>query len=209
MIFISRNLKTDSPLLSWGRTAGVEVKGISLLQFKAVPFDAPGDTDWWFFYSSRAVQYAGPIPSGVKTAAMGGGTATALLRSAAPVDFCGSGTPEDVADEFLAVSAGRRVFFPRARQSRLSVQTVMSDRVTVLDAVCYENQPAPPEAPITARTYIFTSPLNVSAYLDHYALPVDAKVLAIGPSTGSELQRRGIACRWPDVPSEGALLDLL
>ncbi|WP_116105056.1 uroporphyrinogen-III synthase [Lewinella sp. IMCC34191] len=182
---------------------------MSLLRFVAVPFDPPVNMDWWFFYSSRAVQYAGSIPEEVKTAAIGSGTAAALLRANAPVDFCGSGSPERVAEDFLSVCAGRRVFFPRARQSRLSVQLILRDRAMVLDAVCYENHAAPPEEAIDANTYIFTSPLNVAAYLDHYSLPTGARVLAIGPSTGSELERRGIPCEWPETPSETALVELL
>ena len=59
MVFITRNLKSDSPLLHWSREKGVEVVGRSLLRFEAVPFEAPRQADWWFFYSSRAVQFSG------------------------------------------------------------------------------------------------------------------------------------------------------
>ncbi len=209
MVFISRNLKSDSPLLHWSREKGVEVVGRSLLRFEAVPFEAPRQADWWFFYSSRAVQFSGTIPETVKKAAIGSGTASALLRRSSSVDFCGAGSPIEVAAEFLAVCEGRRVFFPRARQSRLSVQKALRDRVTILDAVCYDNRAAPPSAPITADTYIFTSPLNVSAYLDHYPLTAGSRILAIGPSTGAELLRRGISCEWPELPSEWDLVGLL
>ncbi|PPK85993.1 uroporphyrinogen-III synthase [Neolewinella xylanilytica] len=209
-VFISRNLKADSPLLAWGRARGISVHGHSFLRFEAVAFDPPEVADWWFFYSSRAVQFAAAsVPKNTKTAAIGSGTAQALLDRALTVDFCGAGSPAVVADDFLAVSAGRRVFFPRARQSRLSVQKKLADRATVLDAVCYDNVPVPPPGPIDADAYIFTSPLNVAAYLDHFHLRSGARVLAIGPSTGAALRERGYSCEWPAVASETALVDLL
>ncbi|NJB84880.1 uroporphyrinogen-III synthase [Lewinella marina] len=210
MIFISRELKPDSPLRNWAEQSGAAIHAQSLLRFSAVAFTPPAAADWWFFYSARAVRFAGgEVPSGVRVAAIGGSTATALLGRSLPVDFCGDGHPGRAAEDFLAVADGRRVFFPRARQSRLSVQTALADRLTVLDAVCYDNLPVPPAGPIDARTYIFTSPLNVAAYLDHYPLPAGARVVAIGPSTGSELARRGIDCRWPAEPSEEGLVQLL
>ena len=209
MIFISRHLKPESPLLRWGRERGIEVRGQSLLRFEAVPFTAPGPCDWWFFYSSRAVEFAGSVPETSRLAAIGSGTARALLARSLRVDFCGAGDPASVADDFLAVAAGRQVFFPRARQSRRSVQSLLADRVTVLDAVCYDNVAAPPPAAISADTYVFTSPLNVAAYLDHHALAQGARVLAIGPSTGAALLERGVACEWPDNPSEESLAELL
>ena len=209
MVFVSRHLKSDSPLLSWGRERGIEVKGTSLLRFEAVPFAAPEPCDWWFFYSSRAVEFAGAVPEATRLAAIGGGTARALQARSLPVDFCGAGDPAAVAEDFLAVAAGRQVFFPRARQSRRSVQSLLADRLRVLDAVCYDNVAAPPPAAIPADTYVFTSPLNVAAYLDHYALAPGARVLAIGPSTGAALLDRNIDCVWPDHPSEESLVEML
>ena len=209
VIFVSRRLAPASPLRQWAADHGHALHNQSLLTFAPVPFTPPQDVDWWFFYSARAVQFAGPIPATVRTAAIGSSTAEATYKEVQRVDFCGNGNPEEVAEDFLAVAEGARVFFPRARQSRLSVQTALQDRIEVLDAVCYDNQPVPPAAPIVADIYIFTSPLNVAAYLDHYALPVGARVLAMGPSTGGELARRGVGSVWPGVAGEEALVGLL
>jgi len=140
---------------------------------------------------------------------MGRGTAETLRLVAGHVDFCGDGDPSQVARAFSKVAAGQRVFFPRARQSRLSVQTALADQVTVLDAVCYDNMAIPVEVPIEADVFIFTSPLNVAAYCDHQVLPAGARVLAIGPSTGGALAERGIGCEWPEIASEGEMLKLL
>jgi uroporphyrinogen-III synthase len=89
------------------------------------------------------------------------------------------------------------------------VQTALRDHITVLDAICYDNQAVPPDAAIEAEVYIFTSPLNVAAYLDHWPLTPGARVIAIGPSTGAALAQRGVASEWPGVASEAALLPLL
>ena len=209
MLFVSRKLRADSPLRRWADKRGMGVADRSLLRFEAVPFTGPTDADWWFFYSSRAVAFVDHIPTDVRTAAMGGGTARALLDRQHVVDFCGAGSPEAVAESFLAVSEGQRVFFPRARESRKSVQRALEARVEVVDAICYANFPAPPERAIEASVYIFTSPMNVAAYLDHFSLAPASRVLAIGPSTGGELNRRGVECSWPEVASEAGLVELL
>jgi len=164
-VFISRNLRPDSPLRRWAAATGHSVIDQSYLAFAPVPFTPPENADWWFFYSLRAVEFAlrdGPGPSPkTKLAAIGPGTAHCL------------------------------------------------ERVTVLDAVCYDNKPAPAAAPINADVYIFTSPLNVAAYLDHQPMTTSAKVIAIGPSTGAALQDRDVACEWPEEPSEEAIVFIL
>ena len=209
VIFISRRLALDSPLRQWAAVRGESIHAQSLLTFAPVAFDPPTDAHWWFFYSPRAVQFAGGIPPTVRTAAIGTSTAEKLYVTTQRVDFCGNGNPDQVADDFLTVAQGKRVFFPRARQSRLSIQSALADRIEVLDAVSYDNQPVPPAVPILADTYIFTSPLNVAAYLDHHPLPQGARVLAMGPSTGGELARRGVGSVWPAVAGEVGLVGLL
>lgn len=211
-IFISRTLEPDSPLLNWANSTGNEVINQSFLTFKPVPFTSPTDADWWFFYSPRAVEFAlltvTPLPE-TRLAAMGQGTADKLLKSTGRVDFIGDGNPERTAKAFLSVAAEQSVFFPRAQQSRLSVQTMLKDRVRVLDAVCYDNVPAPASAPIKADVFIFTSPLNVAAFVDHQPLPASARVIAIGPSTGAALRERGIDGSWPEEASEEAIVRML
>lgn len=212
-VFISRNLKEHSPVLYWAETSWQQIIAHSFLTFEPVAFEPPTDADWWFFYSPRAVEFAlrdGVLPPPeTKLAAIGGGTAYHLDEALGRVDFIGDGNPKRTAKKFLKVSAGQRVFFPRAKQSRLSVQTALEDQITVLDAVCYDNVLVPAAAPIYANVFIFTSPLNVAAYVDHQPLPRNAEVIAIGPSTGAALKKRGIKCTWPHEASEEAIVFLL
>jgi len=221
-VFITRALNpTYSHLGKWAEATGNEVTGRSLLTFAAVrmPERYAGQDDWWFFYSPRAVEYGLPyLPNAerssrpaAKIAAMGLGTARAIRAAARGfrAEFVGSGTPAEVAAAFGEVAAGQRVFFPRAKQSRLTVQTLLADRITVEDAVCYDNQAVPADEHIAADVYVFTSPLNVSAYLDHQELSAGARVIAIGPSTGGALAARGVVHEVAATAGEEGVVALL
>lgn len=212
-IFITRKPDDFGPLQQLAEERSATLTGRSLIRFEAVPFTAP-QADWWFFYSPRAVAFglaeyevgAKQLP---RLAALGPGTAAALLELTGRVDFTGSGRPEEVAAAFAAVAAGQRVFFPRAQQSRLTVQRLIADRVAVLDAVCYNNVAEPVTEAIDAEVMIFTSPLNVSAYFDHQPLGARTQVLAIGESTAGALRQRGIDCQVATEPTEQGLVALL
>ena len=211
-VFITRTPDPAGPLARWATANGHRLTGRSYLRFAPVPFVPPDQADWWFFYSPRAVEFAllpGPPAARVRLAAMGEGTAAALRAAGHTPAFVGAGTPAEVARRFLTLAAGQRVFFPRARQSRLSVQQRLTDAVTVYDAVCYDNVMTPAPRPVVADVMVFTSPLNVAAYCDHQPLPADVHLLAIGPSTGRALTERGLAAAWPPQPTEAALVTLL
>ncbi len=197
------------------------MEGHSLIEFTAISFTPPEPeaTDWWFFYSPRAVEYAlgpsalrtsGGVPQ-VKMAALGAGTARALrvCANVSTPDFMGAGSPEEVAKAFGEMAAGQTVFFPRAEQSRRTVQRLLADQITVFDAVCYTNRPQPAKEPIPADVYVFTSPLNVAAYLDHQPLAAGARVIAIGPSTGAALAQRGFNYDVAETPGEESVVDRL
>ena len=140
---------------------------------------------------------------------MGPGTAKTLQKLAGRIDFVGTGSPKEVAEAFGERAHGQQVFFPRARQSRKTVQTLIADQIRVLDDICYNNIAVPQQTPILAEVYIFTSPLNVSAYVDHQALTAGARVIAIGPSTAAALTDRGVDCLVAASPDEEAVVSLL
>jgi uroporphyrinogen-III synthase len=211
-VFITRSLQPDSPLLTWAARTGSVVRGQSLLRFEAVDFDPPPEADWWFFYSPNAVRYClrrHLPPEGVRLAALGEGTAGAVVGLAGRVDFTGSGVPGEVAPRFRRVAAGQRVFFPRAEHSRRTIQRELADDIIVLDAVCYTNAVRPDVAPIQADSIVFTSPRNVAAYLDRYTPSKQTQLFAIGEVTAAALARRGYRVPFPDVPSEEGISELL
>ena len=212
MVFVTRNLKADSPLRHWAATSGNSINGRSLLMLKEVPFKVPAQADWWFFYSSKAAEFclfSAAVPDGVRLAALGEGTAKTVRELTGRVDFIGQGSPNQVAEQFKAIAQGDRVFFPHAKNSLLTIQKLLADHITVLDVVCYDNKPVPVEKPIETDVIIFTSPLNVAAYLDHQQLADHTQVLAIGGSTADALYQRGYAAAFPSSPSEEGLVDLL
>lgn len=215
-LFITRNLEPDSPLVHWGARNDCAVIGRSLLRFAPVKFWLPKPCDWWFFYSPRAVTFAAdklallpmPLP---KLAAMGPGTARALRQHdyGLTASFVGEKGPELVAKEFGKVAAGKRVFFPHARQSRKTVQTILKDQVKVYDAVCYDNQPVELPDFVYANIYVFTSPLNARTYLSAHPIPADARIIAIGPSTAQALASFGVRAEVAEESSEQGILLLL
>lgn len=212
-IAITRDLKPDSPLLRWAEREGHSVDARSFLRFVPLAYTPPAEADWWFFYSSRAVTFAlrdGIHPADtVRLAAMGPGTARTVKREIGIVDFMGSGDPHAVAEAFGRIAKGQRVFFPRARQSRRTVQTLLAEEVEVLDAVCYDNIAVPATEPLAPDYFIFTSPLNVAAYLDHQPLAERTTCIAIGPSTASALIEREVPALVADAPTEEHLIRLL
>lgn len=220
-IFISRDLKAGSPLQQWATETGWEVIGRSLITFAPVNFDppAPAESDWWFFYSPRAVEFSADqlvsrikeVGNTLKLGVIGPGTARALreLPAKPEPDFVGEGSPAEVAQAFGKAAAGQRVFFPRARQSRLTVQTILREIITVQDAICYDNVAVPVTEPVPADIYVFTSPLNVAAYLGHQSLRHGARIIAIGPSTGSALTERGLDHEMTEHPGEEWVVAML
>ncbi|OAV46155.1 uroporphyrinogen-III synthase [Lewinella sp. 4G2] len=212
-LFISRNLAPESPLRAFAKAQGWALTDRSLLTFSPLPYDPPKDADIWFFYSPRAVEFGvgglRDVTSNPAVAALGKGTATALTEHGITVNFTGTGSPAAVTNQFIHHFESGRVFFPRARQSRLSVQTALPPEFQVMDAVCYDNVPVAEVPQVIADIYVFTSPLNARTYLQTHTLPEKATVVAIGPSTGGELAALRINHHIAASPSEEGIIKLL
>lgn len=211
-VFVTRELREDSPLRQWAMKSGNLIAGHSFLRFSEVRFNAPENAQWWFFYSPKAVKFSllsGAPPTGVCLAALGEGTARALREKLGRVDFVGVGAPRKVAEQFRSIAKGQRVFFPHAKHSRLTIQRLLANDLIVEDAVCYDNQTVCPKKRIKTDLFVFTSPLNVAAYLDKYSLPEKTRILAIGGSTAEALYQRGYLATYPKVPTEEAMVELL
>lgn len=202
--------------MDWANRTNSVVISRSLLRFAPVAFKPPPHSDWWFFYSPRAVEFGAyrlallpmPLP---RLAAMGPGTARALQEHEYGLrpDFTGQGSPAEVARAFGEVAKNKEVFFPRARQSRLTIQRLLQDTIHVQDAVCYDNQSVRRPDYFAADIYVFTSPLNVRTYLNVHDLPVHARVIAIGPSSAQALASFGIRCEVAEESSEQGVRAML
>lgn len=215
-LFISRTLDPASPLAKWVKDRGWLLREQSLLRFDALEFSLPDeDYDWIFFYSPRAVTFfcdrQGELTLRTKLAAMGPGTASALHQAGYETAFIGSGDPGKVAKDFLPLARGAKVLFPRARQSRRSIQQLLAAELHASDVVVYDNVAVPPTQPIPAEVVILTSPLNVWAWLAGHS-PEDAAkrhFIAIGKSTSAAFSGYGIDAPFPSEPTETGIIELL
>jgi uroporphyrinogen-III synthase len=200
-IFISRELSLDSPFYKILPAEKVQLFGESLIAFEQVEFEAIPAVDWCFFSSRNAVKFFMDglkaaklsLPSSIQLGALGEGTSRALKGLGYVADFAGNGDPETVGQAFGIVASGKRVLFPRAAQSRESIQKSLANTVTILDLVVYDNVPRQDfEIPLV-DVLVFTSPLNVQAYFARYALLEGQKVVAIGRTTTQAIVDLGIS----------------
>lgn len=199
-IFISRNLTTTSPFKKELAGIAMEIIGQSLIQFSPTPTTAIPNVDWIFFYSKNGVKYflemVKSSPSFsikmVKWAVIGKGTAEALTTYQIQPDFIGNGRPKATAQAFGEMAAGQAVLFPRAKNSKKSIQNLLCSQLTVNDLVVYENEVKANFTIPYCDILVFTSPLNATAYFQKYALNAKQKIIAIGKTTEKTLQQLGI-----------------
>lgn len=217
LIFISRELTADSPFYSILPSEGVKIIGQSLVAFEAVSFDTLPETDWCFFSSRNAVKFFFEglkaanlhLPKGIKWGVLGEGTAKALKEQGHVADFAGNGEPQRVGEAFAVVAAGQGVLFPRAAQSRESIQKILAGTVTIHDLVVYTNTPRTDFELPSADILVFTSPLNAQAYFAQYAYQNGQKVLAIGQSTEQALRKLGLSeILLAPTPTEEVLAEI-
>lgn len=198
-VFISRFLKPDSIFSQRLVAAGLEVIGESLIDFEAVVFDSIPTVDWIFFYSGTGVHFFFEqlekqqliLSEGIQFAALGSGTADKFPASYT-ANFIGQGKPEAVATQFLAVAYGKQVLFPRAATSRQSIQQFLKSEIQSEDLIVYKNTPKKNIDLPDCDCLVLTSPMNATVYFSQKAFQTHQKVIAIGQTTASALEKLGI-----------------
>lgn len=197
-VFISRELTADSVFLQRLQSAGFEVISKSLVAFKVIRFLYLPQADWVFFYSKQAVHFFFENLQSLqlkwkgKIAAMGEGTAKAVVNKGYLVNFVGNGEPKATAALFLESAAKQKVLFPRASNSQQSIQKLVEDQLEVFDLIVYENQPRTDFELPDCDWLVFTSPMNAQAYFQKYSAKAGQKVLAIGTTTAEALKLLGV-----------------
>ena len=191
---------------------GFIVDGMSLVELNAVDFSLPkAIPDWIFFYSKNGVRFLLEkidlaYFSNIKIAAIGEGTAKFLTTCQLTPDFIGNGNPGETARAFSRLATGKKVLFPRANNSRQSVQYLLNDSITVLDLIVYENTVKTDFSIPYRDCLVFTSPLNASAYFDKYPIQKSVFIFSIGQTTAKKLQELGVSDFFiANNPSEAAL----
>ncbi len=212
-VFISRPLASRSVFRREMRAAGLEVVGKSLIEFSPVAFRRIPRSNWIFFYSKKAVEFFfrrleelnRKVPA-VRWATLGPGTAKVLKKQGIKAEFIGSGSSLETAIGFVRLAKGQKVLFPRARQSRQSIQDILEAELTAIDLVVYNNQPRPGVQIPICDYLVFTSPMNAQTYFEDHDLQASQKVFAIGRTTAKALTGLGIPeIEIAEEPSEAAL----
>lgn len=215
-VFISRKIKQNSVFLGWleSNEEEVELLGYSLIDFKPVSFTEIPEANWYFFYSSRGVEYffqgIQKVKLNAKLATIGQQTAKSLLKYGYEADFIGSGEPISTSQAFEKLVQGEQVVFVQAQNSRQSVQKLIEDEVETKSLVVYANEAKKAFPNPQAGILVFTSPLNVQAYFGLYSLESKQKVIAIGKTTANALEKHHVfGYKIAKKPSEEGLLDCI
>lgn len=215
-VFISRALTPESEFLKILQPIGFEIIGESLVTFKNIPFSTLPDCDWVFFYSKQAVhsffeniQHSN-LTLEAKLAVFGNGTAQALEKKSYRADFTGVGRPAETAIYFGMLAKGCKVLFPRALNSRISVQQLLQDKIEAIDLIVYENSIRTDFEVPACEWLVFTSPLNAAAYFQKQELKNGQKIVAIGQTTATALKQLNInTVHIAEAPSELALAQVI
>ncbi|MEO1714137.1 MAG: uroporphyrinogen-III synthase [Bacteroidota bacterium] len=208
-LFITRKLSPDSPILALQKD-GWQIWHESLLEFIASKEPAPDfSANWIFFSSPKAVQFFpwSTWDGDAKVACLGPGTARWVQHyRGQPADWTGNGQPEEVAKAFSQAAHEETVLFPRARQSRRSIQRLMSEQIKQSDWVVYHNQMKSSIQIPRTDLLVFTSPLNAVNYYRHYPDRKEIPSIAIGATTAQWLRSQNLVTVIETIkPSEVSL----
>lgn len=217
-IFISRDLQSNSPFVQLLADKAA-LQGLSLIDFEAISFSQVPQSDWWFFYSQRGMdfffqQQAVTPDSAAAIAVMGAASANYLKEQyGLAATFVGQGKPSAIATQFTQVAHGQSALFIQAKHSKASVQQLLPNTISQESLIVYNNTIKTVFSVKKADILVFTSPLNVQAYFGRYAYAATQQVISIGRTTGAALQVRSIPFILAKHPQETALakacLDLI
>lgn len=196
-IFISRELSEDS-LFHQLEAYNCDVISQSLISFSPISFSHFPSCDYVFFYSKNAVRFFfeqinKEIDNKIKWACIGKSTSDYLYHNMnIKADFIGNGKPKETAQEFKKVAQGKKVLFPRAAQSKKSIQTLLKEDLIVIDLMVYNNEKIKKPFYQSFDLLIFTSPLNVEAFFENNTYQ-SQKIVVIGHTTAQALEQLKIS----------------
>jgi len=215
-VFISREIGEHSYFRRALEKHKIEIEGRSLIRtFPIVHILDPfyiRNIDWIFFSSRNCVEYffkLNPVLSKrIKFGVVGRGSEDALRKWGHLSHFVGEGgVIDEVSSTFAEMVVGKKVLFPRAQDSLLSMQKYLQPSTKVVDLPIYETVIEEDIDPTSADVLIFTSPSNVEAYFAKNLLAPEQKVIAIGHSTGKKFDEMGVEYILPYSPDEIGLAE--
>ena len=193
-IFISKDPQDlNEGLLALQQNGVLEAQ--TLIDFEALPFDCPGNYDILFLASIRAAEFfLSQCTTTALIACAGLETAKKVAeRYQKEVQFIAqqSGLPKAEAARFNAWRKGRSVCFPSSQLSIGTYAELLPESEKMIVPV-YNTQFK--KLQIKEKDiYVFSSPSNVRAFLEHNTIPSHAKVVAWGSSTAQELTKKQIS----------------
>ncbi|MBP7184412.1 MAG: uroporphyrinogen-III synthase [Saprospiraceae bacterium] len=197
-ILITRDYVKNNELEIFCESQQILLHECSLLIFEQVDFQQFPKTDWIFFYSKNAVRFfLGQIDSnilklnGTKIATLGKGAATIVNQFDLTVDFCGDGIPENVIHDFSGKVNAGSILFPRAENSKQSVEKGLSNEFITIPLIVYRNYTnSNIQIQEDYEAVIFTSPLNVEAFFKVQNREIQGtKWISIGKTTAQTLSK--------------------
>lgn len=197
-VFVSRALSENSPIRAVVKDRGTIVDQ-SLIDITPCTEDIDIDQyTWLFFYSRNGVRcfyelYTIENVKGKKIAALGTGTAEELRHLGYTPDYIGNGMAEDIAEEYpkLLNSDTDSILFLRATNSLDTLYKLLKKKIRCSSTPIYRNTPIYQEYKKTHDVLVFTSSLNVLAYIEKNR--IDSQVcIAIGHPTYKTLSEKGI-----------------
>jgi len=205
-IYVTRNLPEEHFAQRYCKSRGSTLTAKSQIEIEYISTDFPL-TDWVFFSSANCVRAYfrnTGVNNSTRYAAIGGATAE-VLSEFGPCDFVGNGLPNKVGEQFKKIVGKGTVCFPGSNKSLRTVENILAEnQVTSVTAYLTHEAAAPVEE---SDYYLFTSPSNVSAFLQINELPEEAIVIAIGPSTKTRLTQLGIPARQSSLTTIFSMIE--
>ncbi|MEX2596779.1 MAG: hydroxymethylbilane synthase [Salibacteraceae bacterium] len=214
-VFFSRDLSETSFFGRAAKAHNIDLHAQSLIKITPLAFTcSPDEFDVVFFSSSNAVhtffeQEKSEDWQHKSFATAGEATAMSLNEYISTIDFIGEGSEmSEVSSDFSEKFKGNRCLFPVSSKSLKTIQQAIPEKFAC-NVVCYETSSVSLEIP-TSEAYVFTSPSNVSAFLEAgNKIPEQSDIIAIGSSTAKALTAVGFNCKIAAIPHEAELFALL
>lgn len=196
-VFISKSLHDVADLALFLEKRGIELIAHSFLTFEAVASNLPEKFDCIFFGSPRSVRFFlsnHSTPEGIRFACAGQKTAETLSELGHTPDFIASqsGNIDASSRAFGKWCGDATVLFPLSETSNKSYTKHLDSR-KVLEMVVYRTRISSLKLPV-CTIYIFTSPSNVTGFLNENTLRPESKVIAWGQTTAEALESRHLPC---------------
>lgn len=214
MLFISKKV-TDESFLAFVKSAEINLIDQPMISFVAEEFSCPKENfEVVFFTSPRSAGFyldQCKVSDTVAIATIGKSTSEYVESRGYKVDFTGitSGNPEKVSKEFEAFTAGRKVLFPQSNYSHQSMQKRLYEG-QITDLIVYKTALTPIQLEVKPEVLVFTSPSNLTSFLQLNKVDPSQKIIAWGKTTESFLHKNNLKADFTlEYSSFEELQDLL